>query len=169
MSDDFTIRKAKLTDKDSLTDLSMRSKQSNGYDDAFMAQCVEELRVRASWIEDHDFWVAEAQDGKLVGCIRLSMEPAMRSGELETCFVDPDWKGKGVGRQLFDRLFARAVSGGLSRVGVDSDPEAEPFYARMGFRTIGRSPSGSIPGRTLPRMELILARDIEEKPNGAGD
>ncbi|MES0811154.1 GNAT family N-acetyltransferase [Roseibium sp. SCPC15] len=168
MAEDFTIRRAQLGEKDELTDLCMRSKQSNGYDDAFMEACVEELRVRDSWIENDDFWVAEATDGRLVGCIRLSMEPANGEGELEVCFVDPDWQGRSIGRKLFDKLFAKAKSSGLKRIGVDSDPEAEPFYARMGFQTIGRSPSGSIPGRTLPRMQLVLNNSPIEKSNGAG-
>ena len=84
------------------------------------------------------------------------MEDDGETGELETCFVDPAWQGRRVGRALFDALHERARSLGLVRIGLDADPFAEPFYARMGFKTIGRSPSGSIPGRTLPRMELIL-------------
>lgn len=155
MERDFSVRKAKLDDRQALTDLCMRSKQSNGYDDDFMAQCAEELRVQDSWIEKDDFWLAETGPGSIVGCIRLSVEEG-GTGELETCFVDPDWHGKGVGRNLFDHLLAEATALNLEHIGVDSDPSAEPFYARMGFRTIGRSPSGSIPGRTLPRMELTL-------------
>ncbi|MHA7777535.1 GNAT family N-acetyltransferase [Roseibium sp. M-1] len=156
MGAEFTIRVATLEDRDALTELCMRSKQSNGYDDAFMAQCAEELKVRDSWIMDDDFWVAESTEGALIGCIRLSMEDDGETGELETCFVDPDWKGKKIGRALFEVLHRRARSLGLSKVGLDADPFAEPFYARMGFRTVGSAPSGSIPGRTLPRMELIL-------------
>ncbi|QFS98812.1 Amino-acid acetyltransferase [Labrenzia sp. THAF191b] len=156
MDTGFTIRKATLDDCTALTDLCMRSKQSNGYDDAFMAMCAEELKVRDSWIEEHDFWLAQDARGEPVGCIRLSMEDDGETGELETCFVDPAWQGRRVGRALFDALHERAQSLGLVRIGLDADPFAEPFYARMGFKTIGRSPSGSIPGRTLPRMELIL-------------
>jgi len=155
MAADYSIRLARLSDRDALTDLSMRSKQSNGYDDAFMAQCADELRVLDDWITGNDFWLAETADGQIVGCIRLSSE-SDGVGELETCFVDPAWKGRGVGKSLFEQLAGKARAIGLTTVGVDSDPYAEPFYARMGFRTIGRTPSGSIAGRTLPRMELTM-------------
>lgn len=154
MTAGFSIRKAELKDREALTDLCMRSKQSNGYDDAFMAQCADELRVRDGWILDHDFWLAESETGKPVGCIRLSAGDQAGTGELETCFVDPDWQGRRVGRRLFEVLIARADELGLTRIGLDADPSAEPFYARMGFETVGRVPSGSIPGRTLPRMEM---------------
>jgi len=156
VSDGYFIRKARLEDREALTDLCMRSKQSNGYDDAFMVMCAEELRVRDSWIVDQDFWLAESKAGRLVGCIRLTVEDDGVTGELETCFVDPHWQGQNIGRRLFETLHARAQDLKLTRIGLDGDPFAEPFYARLGFETIGRTPSGSIPGRTLPRMELKL-------------
>jgi len=156
MTKDFAIRPAHQADKEALTELCMRSKQSNGYDDAFMEACVEELRVRDSWILEDDFWVAEAADGSLVGCIRLSSDTGA-GGELETCFVAPDYKGKGVGRTLFQTLEIQARKNGLRHIELDADPFAEAFYARMGFATTGRSPSGSIPGRTLPRMRMELS------------
>ena len=45
---------------------------------------------------------------------------------------------------------------------VDQDPLAEDasaltLRARLGFETFSRSPSGSIPGRWLPRMRVALA------------
>lgn len=156
MTGELIIRRAELHERDALTDLCMRSKQSNGYDDAFMAACADELSVQDSWISDDDFWLAQTGEGKLVGCIRLSLEEGQRTGELETCFVDPAWQGRKVGRQLFEALFKRVQELGLSGIGLDADPSAEPFYARLGFVTTGRTPSGSIPGRTLPRMEMKL-------------
>lgn len=157
MKEELVIRKADLSEKDVLTDLCMRSKQSNGYDDAFMSACAEELRVHDSWILEDDLWLAQSGDGDVVGCIRLSVDKDGVTGELETCFVDPDWQGQKVGRKLFDTFFARVKERGILRIGVDADPFAEPFYERMGFKTIGRTPSGSIPGRTLPRMEMTLS------------
>ena len=161
-SSGYTIREARLEDREALTDLCMRSKQSNGYDDDFMAMCADELGVRDNWILDDHFWLAETGEGKPVGCIRLSVEEDGATGELETCFVDPDWKGRKLGRALFEALDRQARSLKLEKIGLDADPFAEPFYARMGFQTIGRSPSGSIPGRTLPRMELILTTGQED-------
>jgi len=156
MTPEFTIRRSTLKDREALTDLCMRSKQSNGYDDAFMAMCAQELAVRDSWILDNDFWLAESETGAPVGCIRLSVAEDGVTGELETCFVDPDWQGKKVGQALFKTLLRRAQELKLARIGLDADPFAELFYGRMGFETTGRAPSGSIPGRSLPRMELTL-------------
>ncbi len=156
MTAGYIIRKAELGDREALTRLCMLSKQSNGYDDAFMAQCADELRVRDSWIVDDGFWLAATPDGELCGCIRLIADPDDTAGEVGTCFVHPDWQGRGVGKALFAQLLEAAGECGMTSLGLDSDPDAEPFYENIGFRTVGRSPSGSIPGRFLPRMELNL-------------
>ena len=43
--DKIRIRRALETEGAALSDLSIRSKQSNGYDDAFMDACRDELAV----------------------------------------------------------------------------------------------------------------------------
>ena len=145
---DVAVRPAKASEKVLVTDLVMRSKASNGYDDAFMDACREELRVRDDWFTDH-FVVAEEQ-GAVLGCARLC-----GNGKVKTFFVDPDAKRRGVGRALWSSLLAEARRRKIERLVLESDPEAESFYARLGFRTCGRVPSGSIAGRTLPLMEMF--------------
>jgi hypothetical protein len=39
---------------------------------------------------------------------------------------------------------------------IDADPFAESFYLALGCERIGEAPSGSIPGRMLPRLRLFL-------------
>ena len=51
-------------------------------------------------------------------------------------------------------LFEECRERGVTRLIVDSDLMPKGIYAKFGFVTTGRSPSGSIPGRILPRMEI---------------
>jgi N-acetylglutamate synthase-like GNAT family acetyltransferase len=152
----LVIGKARAEDAEALTDLCMRSKQSNGYDDAFMALCVDELRVTPEQIESTRFFVARRGD-ELLGCACLSPTQSPGIGEVEKFFVDPNAKRQGVGRHLWQHLLHEARAQGLTRLELSADPHAEPFYEALGFRTIGRTPSASIPGRTLPEMHLELA------------
>ena len=39
---------------------------------------------------------------------------------------------------------------------IEADPEAVPFYQRMGAKITGSAPSGSIPGRRLPLLRYTL-------------
>jgi len=150
-----TIRLARPDEADALTDLSIRSKQSNGYDDAFMAACRDELTVTDQHMVDGTFWVAEI-DGVIRGCVCLGIAEDGTSGEINAFFIDPDFQGRGLGRKLWEAALAKARAAGLVRLHLASDPFAVPFYEKLGFVTIGTVPSGSIGGRALPHMTFAL-------------
>lgn len=150
------IRRARPEDVDVLTDLSIRSKRSNGSDAAFMAACREELTVTRQSLRDGEYWVAEA--GVVCGCACLVANSNGRAGEIHAFFIDPDRQRQGIGRLLWKKLFERAKEWGLERLYLDADPAAVPFYEALGFEVTGDSPSGSIAGRTLPHMTLVLDR-----------
>ena len=156
------IRPARPGEEASLTELAMRSKAHWGYDDAFMAACRDELTIRPEHIERID--VADL-DGEVVGMVRLEPGPSGRlsgqHGVIEDMFVDPAAIGTGVGGELFRHAVRRAAAEGMARLLIDADPNAEGFYAAMGAVRVGESPSGSIPGRMLPQLELAVPEAIE--------
>jgi GNAT superfamily N-acetyltransferase len=145
------VRLARPDEAGALTDLILRAKASWGYDEAFMAACRAELTLTPQKMAAWTIWVAELK-GALAGMIALG-----DGGEVEEFFVEPDRQGQGVGGALMATLVAAARARGLAALRLDADPNAEPIYVQLGFRTIGRAPSRSIPGRTLPRMQLDLA------------
>ena len=151
---DISIRLARADETDILTDIAMLSKQSVGYDDAFMAACADELRVTPALLAKNDHWVAEADTP--CGFISLAVDEGGEKGVLDSLFIHPDWQKKGVGRRLWDILLVEARARNLRELRLDSDPKAEHFYSSLGFTTISRAPSGSIPGRTLPHMTIVL-------------
>lgn len=148
------LRRARIDEAKDLTELSMRSKRSNGYDDVFMAACQEELTVTPEKMTAGEYWLAE--DDGLLGCVCLLADVAVSSGEVHAFFVDPIHQRRGVGRLLWQCLVEQAKIKGLTRLHLDADPEAVPFYQAMGFSIAGQTPSGSVPGRTLPKMEIVL-------------
>ena len=150
------VRPARVEEAAALTELAMRAKASWGYDADFMAACRAELTFTPQMMTDRTVWLAEA-DGRLAGVIALRLEG--RAAELEGFFVEPDCQGQGVGAALMAVFLEACRAAGVERIGVDADPNAEAIYARFGFVTVGRSPSGSIPGRWLPRMALQTIRD----------
>jgi GNAT superfamily N-acetyltransferase len=62
--------------------------------------------------------------------------------------------GRGLGRRLFDLAAARARELGATRLQWGADPNAVPFYERVGGRVVGEKISEW--GRTVPRMEASL-------------
>jgi ribosomal protein S18 acetylase RimI-like enzyme len=149
------VRLAKPDECNALTALAMRAKASWGYSDDFMAACQLELTMTQAKIAAWTVWVAQS-DQTICGMIALHLQPGSDKAEIEEFFVDPNFHGRGIGRTLMSKLLEACFSCGVKAVGLDADPNAEGVYSRFGFTTIGRSPSRSIPGRTLPRMELRL-------------
>ncbi|MGI9514375.1 MAG: GNAT family N-acetyltransferase [Anderseniella sp.] len=147
------LRKAAGTDAEALGDLSFRSKASNGYDSDFMEACRDELTVTAHTIAAGEVWIAEA-NGKPVGFFDIRLEN--EALEVYSLYVDPDLKRSGVGRTLWAALEERAVAMSAKAIELDADPAAVKFYTAMGCGVIGEAPSGSIPGRMLPRMRKWL-------------
>lgn len=147
------LRQASKMDADALSDLSFRSKASNGYDADFMEACREELAVTPETIAEGEFWVSEA-NGKPVGFFDIRLENDAL--EVYSLYVDPVVKRSGVGRTLWAVLEERAVAMAAKAIELDADPAAVEFYTAMGCSVIGQSPSGSIPGRMLPRMRKWL-------------
>jgi GNAT superfamily N-acetyltransferase len=117
------------------------------------AACREELTLHADHLATNRTVVAE-QDRRLLGV--ASLEGAPPVGELGMLFVAPEAIGHGVGSVLYRHVLATARGLGFTRLELDADPNAEPFYRAMGAEVVGTSPSGSIPGRLLPRMAVAL-------------
>ena len=153
----LNIRRARLDEADLLTELSMRSKQSNGYDDAFMNACREELTVTEERMTGGEYWVADSEE--ICGCVCLGTNDIAHSGEVHAFFIEPKWQRKGIGKLLWQKLLERARSKGLKQLHLDADPAAVPFYEMLGFETIFEVPSGSIPGRTIPRMRMLIENE----------
>lgn len=151
----ITLRRARPDEAAILTDLSMRSKQSNGYDDTFMSACAQELTVTPQRLAEGEYWVAD-NDGTICGCACLTADQDNKVGEVHAFFIDPGFQRRGVGRQLWEKIAARARDQDLARLHLDADPFAVPFYEAMGFTVVSQAPSGSIEGRMLPKMKALL-------------
>ena len=145
------IRPATPDECAELTSLALRSKASWGYDDAFIESCRDELTVRPEQLGPWRVTVID-EAGTVLGFSAVSGDPP--EGEVEFLFVEPDRLGTGFGRTLWEHLVERARAEGFESLVVVADPGAVPFYERMGARRIGEVPSGSILGRTLPKLRL---------------
>lgn len=101
--------------------------------------------VRDQYLPFAEVWVAEADDGKLVGFMGLT------EARVDALFVDPAAHRRGVGRALLAHAF-----GLKGRLSVDVNEQNHPargFYARLGFREVGRSATDAA-GKPYPLIHL---------------
>ncbi|MEO6652520.1 MAG: helix-turn-helix domain-containing GNAT family N-acetyltransferase [Ilumatobacteraceae bacterium] len=64
-----------------------------------------------------------------------------RTGEIKRMWVDPHWRGVGLGRRMLDRLEVATASLGYSRVVLDTNEtldEAIAMYQRAGYQSTDR-------------------------------
>lgn len=135
-----------------LSALALRSKASWGYDAAFLERCEPVLRVRESPTLHH---VVAEVGGRATGFHTIG-QGANGEALLDALFIEPDWQGRGIGRQLFQDARELAARLGAVRLVTAADPNAAAFYARMGMRPAGHVPSDVAAGRLLPRFVLDL-------------
>lgn len=135
------------------SELCLRSKAHWGYDSDFMQACRKELTLKTEDLTTSLVTLALSNE-TIVGVAQLSL--AVREAELDKLFVEPRWIGHGIGRVLFDWSIQNARKIGARTMRVTADPDAVPFYEKMGFERFGEEPSGSIPGRVLPVFRLQL-------------
>jgi GNAT superfamily N-acetyltransferase len=136
-----------------LTELCLRSKAVWGYDEAFMRACRAELTLTTAMMQSSGIMVAEV-DGRLVGMVQVTVKEGL--AELDKLFVEPTRLRAGAGRALFEWAASIARDAGATTMVIEADPEAAGFYRRMGAVAAGTAPSGSIPGRWIPRLQLRL-------------
>ena len=152
-SRELHLRPARIDEFAALTELCLRSKAVWGYDDVFMRACRAELTLAPRDLQTSRVQIAE-RGGILVAVAQISV--AGREASLEKLFVEPAELRTGAGRALFDWATATARDQGARTLVIEADPDAAPFYRRMGARDDGFAPSGSISGRLLPRLKLDL-------------
>ena len=93
-----------------------------------------------------EWWVLVDDDGALLGFTGLT------DHTIEGLFLEPSHRGKGGGRRLVE--FAQARFPGVLKVDVnEQNPDALGFYAAIGFRVVGRSPTDGA-GRPYPLLHL---------------
>jgi GNAT superfamily N-acetyltransferase len=74
-------------------------------------------------------------------------------------WVEPDCMGQGVGRALFADALREAARLRCRELRIESDPNAEPFYRKVGAIPRGRvaAPVAGERGRWLPVLTCPLA------------
>jgi GNAT superfamily N-acetyltransferase len=88
--------------------------------------------------KDIEYFVAK-DENTVTGIIGL------KNNELRTFFVDPDFQGKGIGRQLYNYLENKAKERGIQKLILEGSPLGEPIYLKFGFiklKTIDKEKAG---------------------------
>lgn len=146
---------AKQEDAARLTEIAFAAKRHWGYPERWMESWRDVLTVTPEFIAGHETHAAVV-DGQMVGFYAL----LGKEGKLHLMhlWVLPHWMGRGVGRSLFHHALERRKALGFRELEIESDPNAEGFYFRLGARRVGVSiHTGEQQRRELP----VLVYEID--------
>ncbi|MFZ0669810.1 MAG: GNAT family N-acetyltransferase [Pseudolabrys sp.] len=151
----LTIRAPTIDELSDLSDLCFRSKAVWGYDVEFMDACRAELSFEPRDLEGEDTPIAVAEHyGKPIGVAQIKVVDD--EADLLKLFVEPTALRSGTGKALLVWATDVAKKLGATRLIIEADPDAAPFYRRMGAYDVGQAPSGPVPGRMLPKLAMNL-------------
>jgi ribosomal protein S18 acetylase RimI-like enzyme len=148
---DITIRTMRADEIDFAVDQAAREGWNPGLHDA---EC-----FRAA--DPYGFILAE-HEGQPVGCIS-AVSYGGHFGFIGFYIVLPDWRGRGIGRRLWNEAMGR-LSGQI--VGLDGVPAQQDNYRRSGFELAWRNmrfagPAQPRPGAEDPRLRPLAEVDFE--------
>jgi ribosomal protein S18 acetylase RimI-like enzyme len=152
---DIQIRRAKLEQANTLTQIALAAKRHWGYPERWMEIWKPQLTFSPEYFAENESWVAEMDNMPIAFYTLLEKD---RKAWLENLWISPEWIGKGIGKRLFLNALERCRQRGYTFLQLEADPNAVGFYEKMGMKKIGERAS-EIEGqpRILPIMEIQLA------------
>jgi predicted N-acetyltransferase YhbS len=88
--------------------------------------------------------------GEIVGTATLRGESIIR------VFVEPEWQGTGIGRELIGSLLDQARASGSELVKLDASLVSRTFYERLGFLVVADRSHDLGNGHVLPYLKMML-------------
>jgi GNAT superfamily N-acetyltransferase len=149
-----SIQRSRASDSERLTEIAHQAKRHWGYPERWIELWRDTLTITPEFISSYE--VYSANDGTGI----LGFYALIVSGDkatLDHLWIDPKYIGMGLGRELFNHAVEKAAEMKASVIEVESDPNAEDFYKRMGARRIGETTS-ELDGqeRILPLLALEI-------------
>ena len=123
------IIRAKPSEAATLSAIAWAAKAFWNYPSDWMEQWREQLTITPTFIAENEAF------GAIINRQTVAFHALLQSADvlrLEHLWVLPDWMGQGIGRALFRHAAERAAARGALNLTIEADPNAEPFYRRMG-------------------------------------
>ena len=149
------IVRTRPEDAATLTTIAFAAKRHWGYPERWIESWHDALTVRPDFITTHETYSAVVE-GRTVGFYALACKGDRM--DLQHLWVLPDAMGQGIGRSLFAHALERARVLGFGVLEIESDPNADGFYERMGARRIGTRVT-ALEGQ--PRELPILVYEVD--------
>lgn len=153
----FTIRKAKIDDRPEIAQLiaeSVRKLSREDYDEREIELSIKTVfGVDTQLITDETYFVAESEDGKIVGCGGWSkrktlygasiysqtrdsseLNPDGDAAKIRAFFIHPEWARKGIGKAILEKCESEAKAHGFKSAEMMATLPGVKLYAVCGYQ-----------------------------------
>ncbi len=180
---EWTLRRAREEDIPAiakLIPLSVRGLQAQYYSPAQMEAAIgSAFGVDEQLIRDRTYFVAETEDGSVVGCGGWSkrqtlygshhhhairddseLDPARDAARVRAFFVHPEWARRGIAGLILETCEQDIRAAGFSRIELAATLPGVPFYEATGY-SLGEREEVPLPGGLtlgIVHMSKTLAR-----------
>ena len=158
------IRPIEAGDSPALSSFFERIPES---DRTFLKEDVGDPRVLAEWVQPDTGRTIAVEDGQVVGALAVVPLVGWSShvGEVRLV-VDPDHRGRGIGRRLAHQAVLDAVDMGLGKLVVEVIADQAPLIAM--FRGLGFEPEALLTDHVRDRSGqtrdlIVLANSVDEQ------
>ena len=152
------IEKANIAENDILSKITKKSKAFWGYSKEQILKWNNNLTITKNYIEKNDVFKLVIEN-KIIGYYSY-LKIENQNVKLDNLFILPEYIGKGYGIVLMNDFLQKMKKENIKKIILDSEPNAEKFYAKIGFKKIGEFET-SIKNRFMPIMELELKKSEE--------
>lgn len=149
----MNIQKAKPEDNIRLTEITKMSKAYWGYSEEQILNWSDNLTITIDYIEENAVFKL-VDENTIIGYYSYIREEKYQV-KLDNLFILPEYIGKGFGTHLMNDFLERMRNEKCLKIILDSEPNAESFYIKIGFQKIGEFET-SIKNRFMPIMEMNL-------------
>jgi N-acetylglutamate synthase-like GNAT family acetyltransferase len=140
-------------DADTLTQIAFAAKSFWGYPEEYLKLWQNDLIITADYIQENTVLKAVNEKEETLGFGAIEFSTAFNAHEIGHMWVHPKYMGNGLGHLLINALINHAQEIGITQLYSVSDPNAQGFYEKMGFKL--KSQQASLPkGRYLPVLVL---------------
>ncbi|WES68127.1 acetyltransferase [Superficieibacter sp. HKU1] len=140
----ISIRRSRHDEVDKLADIWCRSVDAT-HDFLASSYRAELEKLVRDFLPEAPLWVATTEQDKPLAFMLLTAQ------HMDALFVDPDFRGEGVGKLLIEHALTLAPE--LTTNVNEQNHQAVGFYKKMGFSVTGRSEKDDL-GQPYPLLHL---------------
>ena len=143
----ITYRKATINDLDELVRLriaflkEVQAIETRQYSEEELSTSLREYLSKSIANDEFVAWLA-IFDGEIIatsGLCFFQITPGFtlidgKIAYILNIYTLPHWRGKGVGKQVFDHILQEAIRRGYKRISLHASDDGRPIYEKFGFR-----------------------------------